>query len=151
MPDRAHQRVNEAMPMIACHGVVQGLPQPLNHLDPRVIDGLEEQFEPGVVRQPGLGDRTLVHDGVVHDERDAPCPTARSHWEDARGLFAGSDRGGERAAAMYTLIVTAKLNDIDPQAWLADVLARIADLRLTRVRELLHWNWKVTRNQTPAA
>ncbi len=37
-------------------------------------------------------------------------------------LFAGSDRGGERAAAMYTLIATAKLNDIDPQAWLADVL-----------------------------
>ena len=37
-------------------------------------------------------------------------------------MFAGSDRGGERAAAMYTLIVTAKLNDVDPQAWLADVL-----------------------------
>ena len=44
-------------------------------------------------------------------------------------LFAGSDRGGERAAAIYTLIVTAKLNDIDPQAWLADVLRRIADHR----------------------
>ena len=43
-------------------------------------------------------------------------------------LFAGSDRGGERAAAMYTVIVTAKLNDVDPQAWLADVLARIAGL-----------------------
>ena len=40
-------------------------------------------------------------------------------------LFAGSDRGGERAA-MYSLIVTAKMNDVDPQAWLADVLARIA-------------------------
>jgi len=38
-------------------------------------------------------------------------------------LFAGSDRGGRRAAAMYSLIVTAKMNDIDPQAWLADVLA----------------------------
>jgi hypothetical protein len=45
-------------------------------------------------------------------------------------LFAGSDRGGERAAAIYTLIATAKLNDVDPQAWLADVLRRIADLRL---------------------
>ena len=42
-------------------------------------------------------------------------------------LFAGSDRGGERAAAMYSLIVTAKLNDVDPRAWLADVLARISD------------------------
>ena len=41
-------------------------------------------------------------------------------------LFAGSDRGGERAAAMYSLIVTAKLNNVDPRAWLADVLARSA-------------------------
>ena len=46
-------------------------------------------------------------------------------------------RGGVRAAAMYTLIVTAKLNAVDPQAWLADVLARIAGLPHTRVRELL--------------
>lgn len=57
-------------------------------------------------------------------------------------LFAGSDRGGERAAFMYTLIVTAKLNDIDPQAWLADVLVRIADLPQTRLHELLPWNWR---------
>ena len=42
-------------------------------------------------------------------------------------LFAGSDRGGERAAGMYSLIVSCKLNDVDPQAWLADVLARIAE------------------------
>ena len=48
-------------------------------------------------------------------------------------LFAGSDRGGERAAVMYTLIDTAKLNDVDPQAWLADILARIADLPQTRL------------------
>jgi transposase len=57
-------------------------------------------------------------------------------------LFAGSDRGGQHAAFMYTLIVTAKLNDIDPQAWLADVLARIADLPQTRLHELLPWNWR---------
>jgi transposase len=56
-------------------------------------------------------------------------------------LFAGSDRGGERAAAMYSLIVTAKLNDIDPRAWLADVLARIADHPASRLPELLPWNW----------
>jgi transposase len=43
-------------------------------------------------------------------------------------LFCGSDRGGQRAAAMYSLIITCKLNDIDPQAWLADVLARISQL-----------------------
>ena len=57
-------------------------------------------------------------------------------------LFAGSDRGGQRAAAMYSLIVTAKLCDIDPQAWLADVLARIAEHPATRLDELLPWSWR---------
>jgi transposase len=57
-------------------------------------------------------------------------------------LFAGSDRGGERAAVMYTLIQTARLNDIDPQAWLADVLARINDHNIQRLDQLLPWNWR---------
>jgi transposase len=57
-------------------------------------------------------------------------------------LFAGSDRGGQRAAAMYSLIVTAKMNDVDPQAWLADVLARIAEHPAHRLDELLPWNWR---------
>ena len=57
-------------------------------------------------------------------------------------LFAGSDRGADRCAFMLTLIATAKLNDIDPQAWLADVLARIADMPQTHLGELLPWNWK---------
>lgn len=52
-------------------------------------------------------------------------------------LFAGSDRGGERAAAIYTLIATAKLNDINPQAWLADVLGRINDHPVSQLDELL--------------
>ena len=56
-------------------------------------------------------------------------------------LFAGSDRGGERAAAIYSLITTARLNDVDPQAWLADVLARIAGTSQSRLSELLPWNW----------
>jgi transposase len=56
-------------------------------------------------------------------------------------LFAGSDRGGERAAFIYTLIGTAKLNNIDPQAWLADTLARINDIPQSRLHELLPWNW----------
>jgi hypothetical protein len=59
-------------------------------------------------------------------------------------LFAGSDRGGQRAAAMYSLIVTAKMNDIDPQAWLADVLARIAGHPSHQLDELLPWNWRPT-------
>jgi transposase len=57
-------------------------------------------------------------------------------------LFAGSDRGGQRAAAVYSLVVTAKLNDVDPQAWLADVLARIAGHPAHRIDELLPWNWR---------
>jgi transposase len=57
-------------------------------------------------------------------------------------LFAGSDRGGERAAVMYTLIQTARLNDVDPQAWLADVLARINDHSIQKLDQLLPWNWK---------
>ena len=57
-------------------------------------------------------------------------------------LFAGSDRGGKRAAFIYTLIGTAKLNDIDPQASLADVLTRIADTPQYRLDELLPWNWR---------
>ena len=56
-------------------------------------------------------------------------------------LFAGSDRGGERAAAMYTLIATAKLNGVDPRAWLADVLARIADHPASHLDDLLPWYW----------
>jgi transposase len=58
-------------------------------------------------------------------------------------LFAGSERGAERAALMYTLIQTAKLSNIDPQAWLADVLARIADHSVNRLDELLPWKWKL--------
>jgi transposase len=57
-------------------------------------------------------------------------------------LFAGSDRGGQRAAALYSLIVTAKMNGVDPQAWLADVLARIADHPARNIDDLLPWNWR---------
>jgi transposase len=66
-------------------------------------------------------------------------------------LFAGSDRGGERAAAMNSLIATAKLNNIDPRAWLADVLARIADYPARRLDELLPWNWRNARLAQAAA
>ena len=60
-------------------------------------------------------------------------------------LFAGSDRGGERAAVMYTLIHTARLNDVDPQAWLADVLARINDHAIADLAALLPWRWAQER------
>ena len=66
----------------------------------------------------------------------------RRNW-----TFCGSDTGGHRAAVMYTLIETAKLSDVDPKAWLADVLARIADHPMHRLDELLPWNWKAARDR----
>lgn len=65
-------------------------------------------------------------------------------------LFAGSERGGDRAAFMYSLIVTAKMNDVDPQAWLADVLARLPGTTASRVPDLLPWNWSATRQRMAA-
>jgi transposase len=70
----------------------------------------------------------------------------RKNW-----TFAGSDEGARRAAALYTLIETAKLNDVDPQAWLADLLARLHDHPAKRIDELLPWNWKRGRQQQAAA
>jgi transposase len=74
-------------------------------------------------------------------ERSLRCvAVGRHNW-----TFAGSDEGGRRAAAMYTLIETAKLNDIDPQAWLADLLARVHDHPAKHIDELLPWNWRLTQ------
>ena len=70
----------------------------------------------------------------------------RKNW-----TFAGSDEGGRRAATIYTLIATAKLNDIDPQAWLADVLARLPDHPARRLHELLPWNWRPQNATAEAA
>ncbi len=66
-------------------------------------------------------------------------------------LFAGSERGADRAAAMATLIMTAKFNDVDPLAWLADVLGRIAGIPQRRLHELLPWEWKCAASNLAAA
>ena len=70
----------------------------------------------------------------------------RRNW-----TFAGSDEGGRRAAAMYTLIETAKLNGIDPRAWLADVLARLPGHPASRIHELLPWHWQKPQPISAAA
>jgi len=94
----------------------------------------------------------FLHDGRICLTNNAAeralrgIALGRKSW-----LFAGSDRGGERAAAMYALIITAKLNDVDPRAWLADVLARIADHPASRLQELLPWNWKRDQAKDAAA
>ncbi len=68
-------------------------------------------------------------------------------------LFCGSDRGGQRAAILYSLIVSAKMNDIDPQVWLAHVLARLPTYPAHRIDDLLPWNWRSAelRSQPAAA
>jgi transposase len=69
----------------------------------------------------------------------------------AAWLFARSERGGEPAAAICSLIVTAWLNDLDPRAWLADVLVRIADQPVKNLHELLPWAWNLERTAVVAA
>jgi hypothetical protein len=64
----------------------------------------------------------------------------RRNW-----TFAGSQRGADRAAVMLTMITTCRLNEVDPKAWLADVLARIADIPTSRLHELLPWEWSILR------
>ena len=93
------------------------------------------------------------------DDTGSGLPTPARHGQNERAialgrkswLFCGSDRGGERAAVMYSLIVTAKMNDIDPQAWLADILARIAEHPVQRLDELLPWNWHTSSAQASQA
>ena len=70
----------------------------------------------------------------------------RRNW-----TFCGSDSGGRRAAAIYSLIETCKLNDVDARAWLADVLARIADHPAKQITALLPWNWKAAQAAIKAA
>ena len=67
-----------------------------------------------------------------------PLALGRKNW-----LFAGSDTGGERAAIMYTILETAKLNDLDPEAYLRDILARIADHPINKIDQLLPWTVSV--------
>ena len=88
----------------------------------------------------------FLHDGRLcmtnnAAERELRAVAAgRRNW-----TIAGSDEGGRRAAALYTLIATARLNDVDPQAWLADILARMLDYPAKRIRDLLPWNWHAER------
>lgn len=90
------------------------------------------------IKRAGLG----VDAPRIFSDDDCSCYDCRLPWRciplgHKAWLFCGSDRGGQRAAVIYTLIPTTKLNDVDLQAWLADVLARIADHSATRLDELL--------------
>ena len=99
-----------------------------------------------------MGSNSFVATGAtvrLHREDGRICLTNNAAEKSLRGvalgrkswLFAWSERGGQRAASMYSLIGTAKLNGIDPKAWLADVIARISEMPVSRLHELVRWIW----------
>jgi len=85
--------------------------------------------------RPWLDHGFLELDNNAAERSMRPIALGRKNY-----LFMGSERGGRSAAIAYTLIETAKLNDVDPQAWLTNVLARIAEHKINRIAELLPWN-----------
>jgi transposase len=92
-----------------------------------------------------LNDGRLCMSNNAAERELRAVAVGRKNW-----TFAGSDEGGRRAAAIYTLIQTAKLNDIDPQAWLADVLARLPDHPAKCIGDLMPWNWTALATQAAA-
>jgi hypothetical protein len=103
--------------------------------DGSTFSGVGASGKPGAVHFLADGRICLTNNAAERALRGIAL--GRKSW-----LFAGSDRGGERAAVMYTLIQTARLNDVDPQAWLADVLGRLNDHNIHNLDQLLPWNWK---------
>ena len=84
-----------------------------------------------------LDDGRLEISNNAAENQIRPAAVGRKNW-----LFCGSDAGGERAAAFYTLVRTARLNGVEPEAWLTDVTARIGAHPINRLAELLPWNWQ---------
>jgi transposase len=143
--DRLHRRQRDSLPLVAeLEGWMRTERAKLSRSSPvaEPIDYMLKRWD---------GFTTFLNDGRI-------CLTNNAAERALRGfalgrkswLFAGSDRGADRAAFMATLINTAKLNDIDPQAWLADALCRIADIPVSRVEELLPWNWKTQSSRLAA-
>ena len=86
--------------------------------------------------RPYLDHGFLEADNNAAERSMKPIALGRKNF-----LFVGSEGGGKSAAIAYTLIETAKLNGVDPKAWLTDVLGRIADHKITRLDELLPWRY----------
>lgn len=93
-----------------------------------------------------LDDGRLEISNNAAENQIRPAAVGRKNW-----LFCGSDAGGERAAAFYTLVRTARLNGVEPEAWLTDVIARIGAHPINRLAELLPWNWQPPATQSVAA
>lgn len=112
---------------------------------PKAIDDLLSSAHwPGFTRFVENGRICLSNNAVECALRGVAF--GRKSW-----LCAGSERGGQHAAAMYTLIGAAKLDDIDPQAWLADAIARNPDILVSRLHELLPWLWNAATPEVKTA
>jgi hypothetical protein len=122
--DELHTWMRDARRKLSCHAdVAKAMPCMLNRWD------AFSRF---------LGDGRICLSNNATERALCGIALGRKSW-----LFAGSDRCGQRAAAISSLIVTAKLNDLDPRPWLADVLRRIGEHPASRPHELLPWNWQV--------
>jgi transposase len=93
-----------------------------------------------------LDDGRLEISNNAAENQIRPAAVGRKNW-----LFCGSDQGGERAAGFYTLVRTARLNGVEPEAWLTDVIARIGAHPINRLAELLPWNWQPSATHSVAA
>ena len=123
---------------------------------PRHFDSLDDKSDlAGAIRYARwrwhalcryLDDGRLELSNNAAENQIRPVALGRKNW-----LFAGSDSGGERAALFYTLIRTATLNGIEPEAYLRDVIARIGSHPVNRLHELLPWNIAPPATQSVAA
>lgn len=130
---------------------------PVRSIAKQKVEAFRIWAEAQLTRIPGKGDLAsalqyglsrwssfclFLEDGRVAMDNNAaerplrPIGTGRKKW-----LFAGADTGAETLARAMTMIETAKMNGLDPQAYLADVLDRIHDHKINRLDELLPWNW----------
>src|SRR5688572_24847622 len=124
------------MVMTACHRVV--LPTPPSRWVSVTLEG--------AAIPPAGSAASIMPFNNAAERAIRPLALGRKNY-----LFAGSDSGGHRAAILYTLIQTATLNGLDPEAYLRDLLARIADHPINRIDDLLPWAWAASPRTAAAA
>jgi transposase len=141
--ERRRSRQEHALPRLAdLRSWFEATLSKLSELAKAIRYGLSRW--PALTRYADHGD--LEIDNNAAERAIWPLAIGRKNW-----LFAGSDTGGERAAVIYTLIESAKLNGLDPQAYLRDVLARIGDHPINRIGDLAPWNWQTPREAVTMA
>ena len=138
--ERQRYREDHAMPLIA--DLKPWLEATLQKISGK--SELAKAMRYGLSRWPARC--SYLNDGRIEIDNNAAERSIRGIALGRKNyLFAGSDAGGQRAAAIYSLTLTCKLNNIDPEAYFRDILGRIADHKINRISELLPWKWKVNQ------